>query len=190
MLEGKMIKVYFFLIPILFVSCGLVQRTMHPSRFFKLHYNLSRDVIIFAPNGYKVYYSFTDNYNDYIFDGSVNSNKHVIAIDEKYLETSNESNWSLLDQDDVSKVWIELGKRIRKKAYTVIHLKVLSPNGELAFYDYFNLWVWNRDGSMSYNNVQDYPEVKSLENIDGASDLSSSSGTIVIKYYPITIEVE
>lgn len=79
-------KVSLFVKFILFIffiqGCGIVQRTIYPERYIGLRYECRRNVNIFLPNEYKIYYSI--NNSNWIYDGTSKGGKHTIELKEKY----------------------------------------------------------------------------------------------------------
>lgn len=172
----------------LFTGCGIVSRTITPNRIMTTTYDCSRDINVFAPNGYKIYYSF--NGGEEIFDGTSNGNKHTIHIHEKYVAQKVISNWSLWTTNDVANVIVQLGYECRRTGYTTMSVIIKDKNGYYYHNEDFNLWGWYSDGSMPYNTIQEFPEVKSFSLSTPENGASSFNSTCIIEYNNKSLEIQ
>lgn len=84
---------------------------------------------------------------------------------------------------------MQLGYEVRKRGYTILSIKILDKNEKECYNNSFNLWDWNSDGYMPYNNVSDSPEVKSSDSEMNSDTSTSTEATFYFEYYDIAIEI-
>ena len=165
-------------------SCGIVTRTITPNKIYIVKFNLSRDVHIFAPKGYKIYYS-TQGQNNFIFDGVSDGGKHVISFSESHEASAQASNWSTWTTADANKIHQVVSRVCRERAYTTLWLQIVTPDGYVYLKPY-NLWGWYSNGNLQGDSI---PYMKKMNDRFIKNSISEVIEQVDIEYYPISIEL-
>ena len=173
----------------LFSGCGIVQRTMHPTYYMQINYDCTRNISVFAPKGYKIYYSF--NNGAAILDGVSDGYKHTIHIHKNYLAYTSESSWNIWSSDYATQILVNLGYEARKTGYTMISVYAISPGGYPTATQTYNLWGWESNGSFYYgNSVQDIPGVSSVRIETARDDVATKEYVYYFGYDDLSIEIQ